>query len=236
MSIIYMIRHAQASFGSQNYDQLSDLGKKQAQILATYLNRISIMFDSIYTGMQLRHAQTLSAYQKLSADMDNHIPSINATSAFNEYDAEKVLKTFIPILLKENPSLRSEVDEMLTNKRKFQNIFSEAMLRWIKEAKTVADLESWETFSDRVYKGIKTIMLSEGRDKKIAVFTSGGAISATIQKSLNLSNNDTLMLSWQIVNTSITRFKFRDNRLILFGFNDFNHLEIDNEEKLITYR
>ena len=33
MTTIYLIRHGQASFGQQNYDQLSNKGERQAQLL-----------------------------------------------------------------------------------------------------------------------------------------------------------------------------------------------------------
>ena len=33
MSVIYLIRHGQASFGQQNYDQLSEVGHQQAVAL-----------------------------------------------------------------------------------------------------------------------------------------------------------------------------------------------------------
>ena len=37
MAELYLIRHAQASFGAENYDQLSDLGHQQSQSLGKAL-------------------------------------------------------------------------------------------------------------------------------------------------------------------------------------------------------
>ena len=36
MSELILIRHAQASFGEENYDKLSDLGHKQARLLGGF--------------------------------------------------------------------------------------------------------------------------------------------------------------------------------------------------------
>lgn len=37
MSVIYLVRHGQASFGSDDYDRLSTIGREQAQALGEYL-------------------------------------------------------------------------------------------------------------------------------------------------------------------------------------------------------
>ena len=37
MSELYLVRHAQASFGAANYDQLSDLGHQQSRWLGDHL-------------------------------------------------------------------------------------------------------------------------------------------------------------------------------------------------------
>jgi len=36
MSLVYLVRHAQASFGAQDYDRLSELGRQQARWLGGY--------------------------------------------------------------------------------------------------------------------------------------------------------------------------------------------------------
>ena len=36
MSLVYLVRHAQASFGARDYDRLSELGRQQARWLGDY--------------------------------------------------------------------------------------------------------------------------------------------------------------------------------------------------------
>jgi broad specificity phosphatase PhoE len=84
--------------------------------------------------------------------------------------------------------------------------------------------------------GLNEVMTAEGTGKKIAVYTSGGPISVCVQKALNLSNENTLQLTWQIMNASVTRLIFSGNRLMLSGFNDVGHLELKKDSHLITYR
>ena len=40
MTTIYLIRHGQASFGAESYDQLSPNGELQAKLLGRYFERI----------------------------------------------------------------------------------------------------------------------------------------------------------------------------------------------------
>ncbi len=59
MAELFLVRHAQASFGSDNYDQLSELGYQQSAWLGEYFRNRGIAFDELITGTQLRHRQTL---------------------------------------------------------------------------------------------------------------------------------------------------------------------------------
>ena len=58
MPEIYFIRHGQASFGSENYDNLSNLGKRQSKIVGSYFKKIDLTFDRIISGTLNRQLQT----------------------------------------------------------------------------------------------------------------------------------------------------------------------------------
>jgi len=240
MSIIYLIRHAQASFGKADYDCLSDLGQRQSNILAGHFQHLGIEFDAIYSGGQLRHAQTLAAYLEKFSESEIAIPPVIKTDAFNEYDSENILKTLIPAMIREEPAFETDVMTMLADKRSFQKVYEKVMRKWISSEKQANNpgnkLETWKTYSDRVRTGLDKIIISEGSGKKIAVFTSGGPISVCVQNTLSLSDEKTLQLTWQIMNTSITRIKYSSSQMTLFGFNDVNHLELTRNGGLITYR
>ena len=59
MSELHLVRHAQASFGSANYDQLSDLGHQQSRLLGDYFQRRNMTFDRLIVGDMHRHHQTM---------------------------------------------------------------------------------------------------------------------------------------------------------------------------------
>ena len=59
MSEIFLVRHAQASFGTDNYDALSDIGWQQSRLLGKYFFSRNGEFDRIVSGTLNRHKETL---------------------------------------------------------------------------------------------------------------------------------------------------------------------------------
>ena len=52
MSELILIRHAQASFGHENYDNLSELGHDQAALLGSFFEKLNIAPDRVVIGTQ----------------------------------------------------------------------------------------------------------------------------------------------------------------------------------------
>ena len=48
MGRLLLVRHAQASFLSQNYDQLSPRGETQARLLGEYWVKQNVVFDRVF--------------------------------------------------------------------------------------------------------------------------------------------------------------------------------------------
>ena len=62
MSTLAMVRHGQASFLSDNYDQLSAVGREQSALLGSYFAALGEPIDRIYTG-RWSLDQAAEAYQ-----------------------------------------------------------------------------------------------------------------------------------------------------------------------------
>ena len=58
MSELLLIRHGQASFGSADYDALSQLGLRQAALVGDYLVASGHRLDGIYCGTLKRQRQS----------------------------------------------------------------------------------------------------------------------------------------------------------------------------------
>ncbi len=63
MAESYLIRHAQASFGANNYDKLSSLGHQKNQSLGKALADQDVSPDLFYAGDIQRHRETLECIQ-----------------------------------------------------------------------------------------------------------------------------------------------------------------------------
>ena len=74
MATIYLIRHGQASFGAEDYDKLSALGMRQAQVAGEYLRDHGIILDAAYSGELLRQRETARlAIASQPSEVPHHI-------------------------------------------------------------------------------------------------------------------------------------------------------------------
>jgi broad specificity phosphatase PhoE len=92
------------------------------------------------------------------------------------------------------------------------------------------DVETWESFCDRVERGIATVRERGGR---AVLFSSGGVMAATVRMALDLSPLRTLELSWTPRNACYSEFLFSGDRFSLGSFNAYPHLDSPD---LLTWR
>jgi broad specificity phosphatase PhoE len=234
--MIYMIRHGQASFGKDDYDQLSPLGKRQARILAQHFLNTGFHPDAVYSGTMAR--QTGTAREVLSAYgvARRNVPQLEMLNGFNEYDTAAIVKTLFPDMVKDAPSLNDDLAKMYVSKDSFKRVFEGAMLRWVTGKFDTPEFESWEALKARVAGSLRLIMEKHGRGKTIVVFTSGGPIAASLAHVLGIAGEGAMYLNWQLVNSSVSRFMCNEERITLAGFNSIAHLELAGDSTLITYR
>jgi broad specificity phosphatase PhoE len=236
MSIIYLIRHGQASFGRNDYDNLSPLGRQQARILAQHLFCTGFRADAVYSGTMVRQKDTaeevLAAYRRGGKEL----PGLELMSGFNEYDTTAIVTAMFPAMSQDDPTLHDELARMYVSKASFKRVFETAMLRWVTGEYDTPGIETWEGLKARVAESLRSIMARHGSGKIIAVFTSGGAIAASLAYVLGLPGEYAMRLNWQIVNTSISRYMYNKERITMAGFNCKAHLDGACDPTLITYR
>ena len=233
MSDIYMIRHAQASFSSENYDRLSRLGCLQSKILGEYLNHIGIFFDAIYSGSLERQRHT--AEQVLESIPADARSDLRIQPGLNEYDAKGIVESQVPAMIRDNPKLALDL-ERIRERRSFQRIFERAMYRWVSGCYDAEGVEPWKVFRTRVQGAVNSIMMENGRGKTIALFTSAGPICVTLQTALGVTDHIAIQLNWQLRNTSVSVFKYSDRGIFLDSYNSLNHLLYKRDSALLTYR
>lgn len=236
MSVIYMVRHGQASFGKENYDQLSEKGRKQCGILAEYLIRTGLSFDAVYAGDMARQKDTAREMSATYRAHDSSLPELCIMPEFNEYSSRDIIMAHIRDVAQEDPHLKTDMESFYVDKKAFQMVFEKIMARWISGEIDKPGVMRWQDFCESVQSGLRKVIAENGRKKKILICTSGGPISAAVQMALALSDDKALRIAWHLVNTSVTTFVYDDDRVELTAFNHTAHLELLNDFKWITYR
>ena len=219
MSTIFFLRHGQASFGKDNYDELSDTGVLQSKLLARFLVETKGRFDAVYTGTLERQRKTADELLQMLGEKGEQVPEVCRMEGLNEYPTENIFRALGPIAVEANPSLREHIGRLMTDRRSFQKVFEALMSMWASGRYDRAGLVSWNDFTAGVNRAIDEILARDGSGKNVAVFTSGGSISVAVSRTLNLTSDDTMRVAEQIVNSSITRVKSTTDRIMLFTFN-----------------
>ena len=145
MGAIYLIRHAQASFGAADYDQLSELGLIQSRVLGRSLLARGPRTDRIVCGTMRRHEQTAEECLQamgLAAKWESD-------PGWNEYDPRDVMSAYDP-RYRDPAVMASELAASDNPRRRFQEIFVQAMDRWVSGAHDSEYTESWAAFCTRV--------------------------------------------------------------------------------------
>ena len=236
MGSIYLIRHGQASFGADDYDVLSPTVIRQAEVLGSHLAQLGLSFDRCLSGDLLRQQHTArSALEQFSA-AGMPIPPLEIDPAFNEFDADAILRALLPGLLPDEPEALHILRNAVQNRGEFQRIFALIISRWLSGTYDTPGLESWLGFVGRVQGGLQRILEQADDTQKIAVFTSGGTITALLHLIIQVPAAQAFELNWQIVNTSLNHLKFRGREVALASFNSQTHLQLLKAPELITFR
>ncbi|CAD5110365.1 histidine phosphatase family protein [Zestomonas carbonaria] len=235
MGSIYLIRHGQASFGADDYDVLSATGIRQAEILGKHLAQLGVSFDRCLSGDLRRQRHTAQSALAQFGAAGLPAPEVETDPAFNEFDADAVIHALLPGLLAEEPGALDVLRNGAQNRAEFQRLFALLIGRWT-AGEHDDNLTSWQSFVDTVRDGLERILTQADNRQNIAVFTSGGTITALLHLITGVPVNQAFELNWQIVNTSLNRLKFRGSDVTLASFNSYAHLELLKAPELITYR
>jgi broad specificity phosphatase PhoE len=233
---IYLIRHGQASFGADDYDVLSPTGFRQSEILGAHLAQLGLTFDRCISGALLRQRHTAETVIAQLSAAGLTTPELETDIAFNEFNAEGVIRALLPAMLEDEPQALDIMRDAGNNRAEFQRLFAAIIGRWLGGGHDAAALQSWESFVEEVQAGLSSILDSAGPDERIAVFTSGGTITALLHLITRMPATQAFELNWHIVNTSLNQLKFRDREVSLASFNSYAHLQLMKAPELITYR
>jgi broad specificity phosphatase PhoE len=239
MSVVFVVRHAQASFLEPNYDKLSKLGEAQARLLGEYWVRKKIAFDRACTGPRSRQTETLSLVSDTCRKAGIPFPDPLVAPEFDEYQGEAVLERSLPGLLETDQSIRDlhtafESSSGSAERRAtFSKLFEAVIGKWVRGTICPPGVETWLEFCSRVNSGLTKFLSAGGRGERVAIVTSGGPIAVAMQRALQLSGESTLNVSWMSRNSSWSEFIYSGERFTLSSFNCHAHI---SDAAMLTYR
>lgn len=228
MASLYLIRHGQASFGSDNYDQLSALGERQCRLLGEWWRARGLGAPTLTGGPMLRHRQSVESFCAGAGAA----PDFRVVPGLAEFDHENVIEVHRPEFRDKAALLRFLAGHPRP-RQAFHEYFTHAVTRWHSGGYDHEYNESWPDFRDRVVAAFRALLAGGG---DVLVFTSGGAIAVILQEVLGLDNHRCFALNGIIANSSVTRLLYRSDEVSLHTFNSTAHLDVHDDAALVTYR
>jgi len=223
MAELYLVRHGQASFGAENYDELSSAGVAQSRWLGEYYAQRGLRFDHVVTGTMHRHAQTADA---LLTALGGEPVEIVQDADLNEYDFRALFSA-----LGESDAAASLLAE--GSMKRFYQGLKQVLHLWSEDKLPGRVPETWVQFQARVERARLAIQRRGGR--RVLVVSSGGPIAAFSQQILQASAAAAISLNMQIRNSSVSQYVFNDSTMSLVTFNILPHLEQPERREFVTY-
>jgi broad specificity phosphatase PhoE len=211
MGILYLVRHGQASFGSDDYDRLSDLGARQCERLGEYFRAKGIAFDGVITGTLRRHAQSHAALARGLQAEHEALPM----PGLNEYDSEAVVRAIHP-----QPLPRARDPEQV---RQHFRLLREGLIAWMEGRAQPQGMPSYADFEAGVVAALDHVRAHH--DGHVLIVSSGGPISAAVAHVLGAPPQAMVELNLRMRNSAVTEFAFTPKRHALVTFNTLPHLE-----------
>jgi broad specificity phosphatase PhoE len=225
MSELYLVRHAQASFGTDDYDRLSDLGHQQARWLGEHFRYRGLEFDQVLCGSMVRHRETVAG---ILSGMDRDPHNFETDAAWNEFDFQAIVSAYLEEHGVEPPEPGAPVTS-------FSRVLRGALLAWAENRLHGPLPERWEQFDGRVRNALGSVTSETGDSRRILLVSSGGAISTALRCVLDAPASTMVHMNLQLRNSSVSHLFFNSRNLHFSGFNHVPHLDHPDRAGAVTY-
>jgi broad specificity phosphatase PhoE len=223
MSIIYLVRHAQASFGTENYDRLSELGRQQSRWLGEYFAGRGLRFSRAFAGTLTRQRDTA---QEILAAMGAQVPDeIERHRGLDEYPGEALYRAYAG---------RDQLEHQRADFKDYWRTFRAAMQAWADDSLTGVP-ETWEMFGARIRQALDAASAGAQRNDAVLVVSSGGAIGRAIADITESPARVAIEFNLQFRNTGFCELLATGATRRLLSFNNLPHLDHPERRSAVTF-
>ena len=213
MPVVLLVRHGQASFGADDYDVLSDTGRRQGEVLAGELARRGLRAPVAVSGTLRRQRDTgRLALPDAPLQVDGR---------WDEYDHLGLVERY---------PLPGGADPEDGSSRGLQVRLDAALSCWFDDP-----AGGWPDFCGAARTALSELLAGLGSGRDAVVFTSGGVVAAVCAGLLGVGADGLVALNRVAVNGGITKLVVGRGGMSLVAFNDHAHFE-GAERELLTYR
>lgn len=222
MAELIVVRHAQAAFGTDDYDRLTELGHRQSRWLGEYLAERHMRFERVISGTLRRHRETLAGIAEALAGL----PEANALEGLNEYQADILLAAHVG---------KDGLADMSRNadRRAHFRVLREALFAWVDGTLQTDAHMPFEAFASGVREAL--VAARAPGAERVLIVSSGGPISALIGTVLGLAPRTMVELNLQARNSGMTEFRTGAASIHCVSFNNVPHLDRPERRDAITY-
>jgi broad specificity phosphatase PhoE len=220
-----LLRHGQAG-QRDHYDQLSEIGLRQASALGEHLRHEQARFDLCIIGGLRRQRETAQAV------IDTLAPRrVETDPRWNEFDIDGVFAGIVPQLAAVDPEFRTGWEALQARiaggdtraHREWTPIDSRVVEAWVERRFPFAG-ESWLEFTARV-RAAAAALAALPDDAHVAVFTSAAPISVLVADTFgDALPQRILSMAGSMWNASISALNTSGGATLLWQFNAIPHL------------
>ncbi len=221
MGTLYLVRHGQASFGADNYDQLSDLGRRQSERLGAWFAGKGLVFEAAFCGSLQRQRQTLQGICQGAGIA----PPVTEWPGLNEYDSAAVIATVHP-----QPLEKPDTPEKY---RHHFRLLRDGLTQWMNGVVSPQGMPDYPGFVDGVWQAMEQVR--KHHSGNVLMVSSGGPIATAVGRVLGTAPETTIELNMRIRNSAVTEFAFNPKRHMLLTYNTLPHLDGASYQDWITY-